>query len=95
MVTWKDHLRRAIDQVGSQARLAEEMSRFGEKYRQSNVSSWVGSAEEMPPRAALDLHLATNGDTSASDLRPDLWPTSEIAQAAATAAAREPVRGVA
>lgn len=93
MVTWKDHLQRAIGQFGSQARLAAEMSRFGINYRQTNVSSWVASAEEMPPAAAMDVHRATMGAVSASDLRPDLWPTADIARAAADAMRQpEPAR---
>lgn len=89
MAEWKKHLQAAIDHFRSQAALAAEMSRFGEKYGQTKISFWMTLADEIPPRGAIDIHLATDGFVPASDLRPDLWPTRRNANDAARAARQD------
>lgn len=84
-MTWKDHLQRAISLSGSQAKLADEMSRCGDrKYRQSHISWWINSADKIDAEDALAVHRATKGEVTASQLRPDLWPTNEHVPAAPT-----------
>lgn len=70
MRNWKDHLRRAIGQVGSQPKLAKAMG-----CSQSKISWLLVTAEQISAEDALAIDRATEGDVSASELRPDLWPT--------------------
>ena len=70
-MTWKDHLQRAIaDHLGSQPKLAEAMG-----CSQSKISWLLVKAETISAEDALRVDRATAGKVSASDLRPDLWPT--------------------
>lgn len=69
---WKDHLKRAIRQVGSQPKLAKAMG-----CSQSKISWLLITADEISAEDSLAIDRATNGDVSASKLRPDLWPTEQ------------------
>lgn len=78
MVDWKEHLRRAVAVSGSQAKLAAEMSRSGaEDCSQSKISWLLVVADKISAEDSLAVHRATHGAVSASQLRPDLWPTEQ------------------
>jgi DNA-binding transcriptional regulator YdaS (Cro superfamily) len=70
MVTWKNHLLRAIRLVGSQPKLAAAMG-----CSQSKVSWLITTAHDISAEDALKVDRATDGAVSASELRPDIWPT--------------------
>lgn len=70
MAEWKRHLKRAIDQLGSQPKLAAAMG-----CSQSKVSWLLLTAETISAEDSLKVDRATGGLVSASELRPDLWPT--------------------
>lgn len=69
MAEWKVHLQRAIDQMGSQPKLANAMG-----CSQSKISWLITTAKEISAEDALAIHRATGGIVTASELRPDLWP---------------------
>lgn len=82
MVDWKSHLKRAIDELGSQPKLATAMG-----CSQSKISWLLVTAKEISAEDALAIHRATHGVVAASDLRPDLWSSAQhIPQAAGAAA---------
>lgn len=68
MTAWKAHLQTAIDQLGSQPKLADAMG-----CSQSKISWLLLTAKEISAEDALGVHRATGGKVSASQLRPDLW----------------------
>ena len=72
MVEWKELLRKAVGKLGSQNRLAEAMG-----CSQAKVSWLLLTAKEISPKDALAVDRATGGEISASDLRPDIWPTKQ------------------
>lgn len=82
MSTWKHHLRRAIDQFGSQPKLATAMG-----CSQSKISWLLVTAETISAEDSLKVDRATKGAVSASELRPDLWPTRQHVPQPAGAAA--------
>lgn len=67
---WKPHLQRAIDLKGSQAKLAAALG-----CSQAKISWLVITAGLISAEDALAIDRATDGVVSASDLRPDIWPT--------------------
>lgn len=77
MVEWKEHLRRAVCHFGSQSKLAEAMRAHGVECSQSKISWLLVSGRELPAEDAIAIHRATRGAVTASDLRPDLWPTEQ------------------
>lgn len=78
MADWKDHLRRAAAILGSQAKLAAEMKRCGaDECSQSKINWLLQTADKMSGEDALAAHRATGGQVTASQLRPDLWPTEQ------------------
>jgi DNA-binding transcriptional regulator YdaS (Cro superfamily) len=77
MVDWKANLKRAVALVGSQAKLAAEMTRCGSESSQSKISWLLVSAEQISAEDALAIHRATEGRVPACELRPDLWPTPD------------------
>lgn len=70
MVDWKELLKRAIGKLGSQNRLAEAMG-----CSQAKISWLLLTAKDLSAEDALAVDRATDGEVSASELRPDLWPT--------------------
>lgn len=66
-------LQRAIDQIGSQSLLAEEIGSS-----QSEVSQWVTGRRPVPPKKAAAIERVTNGKVRRRELRPfdwrELWP---------------------
>lgn len=78
MADWKSHLRRALDQVGSQPKLARAMG-----CSQSKISWLLVTASQISAEDALLIDRATSGQVSASDLRPDLWPSRDYVPAPA------------
>lgn len=69
-------LRRAVERVGSQKRLACFLN-----VSQAAVSKAVAE-NRCPAEWAVTIEAVTNGDISRSELRPDLWPPSEPSEAA-------------
>jgi len=72
MAEWKEHLKRAVAQMGSQPKLAAAMD-----CSQSKISWLLMTAKTISAEDAIKVHRATGGTVSASDLRPDLWPTRD------------------
>lgn len=78
MVEWKEHVRRAVALKGSQAELAAEMARCGAKdISQSKISWLLVKGDALSAEDALAIDRATQGEVSASEMRPDLWPTRD------------------
>ncbi|WP_338633615.1 transcriptional regulator [Afipia carboxidovorans] len=65
-------VRQAVALVGSQAVLAERMSKS-----QQWVSALCTRADQIPAENALAIHYATGGKVCASRLRPDLWTSPD------------------
>lgn len=74
MADWKHHFKRAVNQLGSQPKLAAAMG-----CSQSKISWLLQKPDNyrMDADDALAVHRATNGDVPASAIRPDIWPTPE------------------
>lgn len=72
MVEWKELLQRAVSQLGSQNRLAEAMG-----CSQAKISWLLLTAKDISAEDSLAIHRATHGAVTASQLRPDLWPTEQ------------------
>jgi DNA-binding transcriptional regulator YdaS (Cro superfamily) len=73
-LTWKAHLARAVAILGSQHKLAAEMTRCGPgSYSQAKISWLLLTADQISADDALAVHRATDGLVNASDLRPDYW----------------------
>ncbi len=70
MQDWKRYFRLAISHVGSQPKLAAAMG-----CSQSKVSWLLLQSDHISGDDALKVDRATGGAVSASDLRPDLWPS--------------------
>ncbi len=74
MSDWKRHLKRAVAICGSQAKLAEEMTRCGAVDCSQQKISWLLSeGDNIAAEDALAVDAATSGAVSAHELRPDLW----------------------
>ena len=67
MVEWKSHLKRAVDQLGSQPKLAKAMG-----CSQSKISWLLTTADEISADDAMAIQRATRGAVTAAELRPDL-----------------------
>jgi len=74
MAKWKDHLKRAVSQKGSQNRLAVAMG-----CSQAKVSWLLLSADKIKAEDAVAVERATGGQISKHDLRPDIFPARERA----------------
>ncbi len=70
MVEWKDHLKRAIEQLGSQPVLAREIG-----CSQSKISWLLQKADKIDAEDAVAIERATGGQVTKTQLRPDLWPS--------------------
>ena len=65
------YVRRAIDDAGSQARLAARMG-----CSQQQIA-YLLKARSISAEMALKLEEATRGKVGKSDLRPDIWPAEQ------------------
>lgn len=72
MAEWKEHLSRAVRQFGSQQKLASALG-----WSQSKISWLLVSADKIAGEDALHVHRVCQGQVTASQLRPDLWPTEQ------------------
>lgn len=72
MECWKDHLKRAVRHLGSQPKLAKAMG-----CSQSKVSWLLVTADQISAEDSIAIDRATGQEVSASQLRPDLWPTPQ------------------
>jgi len=66
MVTWKEHLRRAIRHVGSQPKLADAIG-----CSQQKISWLLKTASKISADDALAIEHVTEGRVKLSQLRPD------------------------
>lgn len=73
MPTLKDHIKRAIELRGSQAKLADAMG-----CSQQQIS-YLLKADSITAEMAIKVDLATGGAVSKRDLRPDIFTGSEQA----------------
>ena len=62
-------LQRAVSIAGSQAELARRM---GGKVKQQHISFWLKG--DLPAEQVRAVVAATDGEVSAHQLRPDLYP---------------------
>jgi DNA-binding transcriptional regulator YdaS (Cro superfamily) len=69
MRCWKQSLARAIQLMGSQAKLARAIGCSPAK-----ISSLTLTDKPVRAEDAIAIERATNGAVSAASLRPDLWP---------------------
>jgi len=63
-----EHIRRAVKILGSQVELAEACG-----VRQSHVSNWICRDKTIPLERALAIEIATDGEVTMQQLRPDLF----------------------
>ena len=61
-------LERAIEIVGSQAKLAKEIG-----VAQQTISSWLHRVGRVPAEYCYPIQKATRGEVLEGDLRPDLF----------------------
>ena len=66
-------LKKALKLAGGQVQLAEILG-----VGQPTVSSWVNRGKRISPNYALKCHLALDGQVSAHDLRPDIYPRRTV-----------------
>ncbi|MCG8614505.1 MAG: helix-turn-helix domain-containing protein [Pseudomonadales bacterium] len=70
-------LGRAIEIVGSQTALALAIGTF-----QQNISWWLNNMNGLcPPKWAIPIERATNGQVLRSELCPDVFPLEETTAA--------------
>lgn len=69
MLEFRQHIRRAIEIVGSQEKLAEMAG-----CSQQQISWLLTTAKKVSAEHAVGIERATNGAVVRSDLRPDLFP---------------------
>ena len=73
-------LKKAITEVGSQSELARRLSDLtGKRIRQGHVWSWLNRTRRVPAEMAIPIERVVDGAVTRSDLRPDLYPSSEAA----------------
>ena len=72
IATEKMALQRAIREVGTAARLAELLGVTGQA---------VGQWDRVPAERVLAVERATDGKVLRTELRPDLYPPDELAEA--------------
>ena len=68
----KDHIAKAVEQLGSQAKLGRAAGNFSQ-----NAIHQPMKRNSVSPELALGIHRATKGAVPASELRPDLWERPE------------------
>ena len=71
MPTFRDHIRRAIELVGSQRALAEQIG-----LSQQGISYLLNEAPQVSAEIAMAIHRATGGQVRKEDLRPDIFETA-------------------
>ena len=72
-MTERDALKAVLRLVGTQSKLAEALG-----VRQAQVSVWLNRDGRVPPQYAIPCHRLTNGEVTAHDLRPDLYPKGVV-----------------
>lgn len=72
-----DALTRAIAIVGGQTQLARLLG-----VKQANVWHWLNKADRVPGEYVIAIEKATGGEITRHDLRPDLYPDPQAADAA-------------
>jgi DNA-binding transcriptional regulator YdaS (Cro superfamily) len=71
MEQFRDHIRRAIELVGSQRALAEQIG-----LSQQGISYLLNEAPQVSAEIAIAIHRATGGKVSKEELRPDIFAES-------------------
>ena len=69
-----DAIRKVVKIVGGQSALARKLGT-----RQGRISAWILRDGRVGASYALMCHYITNGEVSAHDLRPDLYPPTLVA----------------
>ena len=69
MIKTQKFIRRAVEIVGSQQRLAEACG-----VRQQHVWDWMHRDKRLPAERAIQIERATAGRVTLHQLRPDLYP---------------------
>lgn len=67
-MTFRDHIRRAIELAGSQRALAEKTG-----LSQQGISWLLNDAPQVSAEHAIAIEVATSGEVTRKDLRPDLF----------------------
>lgn len=69
-MTFRDHIKRAIELAGSQRALAEKTG-----LSQQGISWLLNDAPQISAEHAVAIENATSGEVSRAQLRPDLFAT--------------------
>jgi len=69
MTDFREHVKRAVEIVGSQVELARRIG-----VSQPTVHDLCHTAKSIRPELAKAIYTATGGRVKLSDLRPDMWP---------------------
>lgn len=75
-MNFREHIKRAIELAGTQAKLAEGMG-----CSQQYISWLLKEATQISGDKAVAVERATNGGVSRADLRPDLFGAAPEAAA--------------
>jgi DNA-binding transcriptional regulator YdaS (Cro superfamily) len=68
MIEFRKHLQRAIDNKGSQKKLAEEIG-----CSQQHITWLMNQGRQVTLEMAFDIERVTSGEVKAKDLRPDFF----------------------
>ncbi len=69
----KEYLQRAISILGGQSALARAC---GGRVRQQHVWNWLNRDKKVPAEHVLTIELATEGQVTRFQLRPDIYPAT-------------------
>lgn len=72
MTTFRDHIERAIKELGSQTKLANAMG-----CSQQYISWLLTDADQIGAEMSVAVERATGGKVGRAELRPDLFATPE------------------
>ena len=67
-MTFRDHIRRAVELAGSQRALAEKTG-----LSQQGISWLLNEAPQISAEHAIAIESATSGEVTRAQLRPDLF----------------------
>lgn len=77
--TTQPTVRKAVEIVGSQKRLAERLSEvMGRSIKQQHVWRWLNTVRVIAAEFVIPIELVTDGQVTRHELRPDLYPPDEI-----------------
>ena len=66
-------LQKAISILGSQSALARAINT-----NQQNVWHWLNVSKEVPPKYAIPIEQATDGQVTRHDISPEIYPLESV-----------------